>query len=397
MYPAAMSTYSKSFALHRGPQPLQTGQHLRFGKPISRSLNSGKMQQHVYTKAASEHTVITIGEALYDCLADQLGKSKEDVTSWTPYPGGAPANVATGIARLGLHTVFLTALGHDDLGEKFIKLLQDRNVDTKYVQRNSHPTRDVLVTRSLDGDRTFAGFGAAKTTEYADCFVDASKLPTDVIASADVLVTGTLGLAYPGSAEAIRSAVSAAKSSASPQQKNCSVIIDVNWRPVFWKDLEKAREIVKDFVPLADILKVTDEEAEWLFDIPAEQALQHPEKVLNAVSDARGVLVSAGEKGSAYAFRSPGGKMDISGIVPVLDVKVADTTGAGDAYLSGFIMYMLLSGGVLELVADPEKVHRAVQFATACGAATCTKPGAIDSQPTVKEAEALLQAAGWNK
>lgn len=68
MYPAAMSTYSKSFALHKGPQPLQTGQHLRFGKPISRSLNSGKMQQHVYTKAASEHTVITIGEALYGMI-----------------------------------------------------------------------------------------------------------------------------------------------------------------------------------------------------------------------------------------------------------------------------------------------------------------------------------------
>lgn len=327
-------------------------------------------------------------------MADQLGKTKEEVTSWTPYPGGAPANVATGLARLGAHTIFLTALGHDDLGEGFIKLLQDRNVDTKYIQRNSHPTRDVLVTRSFDGDRTFAGFGAAKTTEYADCFVDAAKLPTDVITSADVLVTGTLGLAYSGSAEAIRKAVSAAKST--QKERNCSVVIDVNWRPVFWDDLEKAREIVKEFVPLADILKVTDEEAQWLFDIPAEQALQNPEKVLEAVPDARGVLVSAGEKGSAYAFMSPGGKMDISGIVPILDVKVADTTGAGDAYLSGFIMYMLLSGGLLELVADSEKVHRAVQFATACGAATCTKPGAIGSQPTVKEAEALLQA-GWNK
>jgi fructokinase len=333
-------------------------------------------------------------------LADQLGKSKEEVTSWTPYPGGAPANVATGLARLGTHTVFLTALGTDDLGEKFIHLLNDRKVDTTYIQRNSHPTRDVLVTRSLDGDRTFAGFGAAKTTDYADCFVDASKLPKDVIAAADVLVTGTLGLAYPGSAEAIQTAVSAAKSaspSTDPNKEKCAVIIDVNWRPVFWDDLEKARDVVKNFVPFADILKVTDEEAEWLFDIPATDALQHPEKVLNAVPNARGVLVSAGEKGSAYAFRSPGGKMDISGIVPVLDVKVADTTGAGDAYLSGFIMYMLLSGGVAELVADPEKVQRAVQFATACGAATCTKPGAIDSQPTVQEAEALLQAAGWNK
>lgn len=265
-------------------------------------------------------------------------------------------------------------------------------MDTAYIQRNNHPTRDVLVTRSLDGDRTFAGFGAASTNEYADCFVDASTLPADVIAKADVLVTGTLGLAYPGSGEAIRKAVSLAKSG-----DQCTVIIDVNWRPVFWSDLTAARQIVKDFVPAADILKVTDEEAEWLFDVPAAQALAHPDQVLAAIPSARGVLVSAGEKGSAYAFRSPGGKMDMCGEVPVLSVKVADTTGAGDAYLAGFILYMILSGGIDELVADPEKVQRSVQFATACGAATCLKPGAIDAQPTVKEAEALLQAAGWNK
>lgn len=364
-----------------------------------------------------------------DCLADQLGKGKDEVTSWTPYPGGAPANVATGVARLGLHAIFLTALGKDDLGDGFLKLLKgayhqrqrikysvhtvtlrrniyargwivaeciaspfaDRNVDTAYVQRNDHPTRDVLVTRSMDGDRTFAGFGAARTEEYADCFVDAAALPQEVIASADALVTGTLGLAYPGSGSAIRKAIDAAKSG-----DKCTVVIDVNWRPVFWSDVDAAKKVVREFVPRADILKVTDEEAEWLFGIPAADALSHPEQVLGAVPSASGVLVSAGEKGSAYAFRTSGSKMDVTGIVPVLDVKVVDTTGAGDAYLSGFIFYMLMSGGLAELVADPDKVRRAVQFATACGAATCLRPGAIDAQPTVAVAESLLNEAGWN-
>lgn len=333
-----------------------------------------------------------------DCLADQLGKSKEEVTSWTPYPGGAPANVATGIARLGLHACFLTALGPDDLGDKFLQLLKDRNVDTEYVQRNTHPTRDVLVTRSLDGDRTFAGFGAAATTDYADCFLDATALPTQVIANSDALVTGTLGLAYPGSGTAIREAVAAAKrgSGGGSTCPSCTVIVDVNWRPVFWQDLVAAKKQVQDFIGVADILKVTDEEAEWLFGIPAAEALEHPHKVLAAAPSTKGVLVSAGEKGSSYAFKSPGGKMDISGLIPVLPVKVADTTGAGDAYLAGFILYMLLSGGLSELVADPGKVKRAVQFATGCGAFTCTKPGAIDAQPTVADVERLLQESGWN-
>lgn len=264
-------------------------------------------------------------------------------------------------------------------------------MDVQYVQRNSKPTRDVLVTRSLDGDREFAGFGAAATTDYADCFIDPGILPLELIAQADVLVTGTLGLAYPGSEASIRAAVDAAKS-----KKRCIVIIDVNWRPVFWADPLRAKTVIREYVDHADVLKVTDEEAEWLYGIPAEEALKHPEKVLSSARHCKGVLVSAGEKGSAYAFESPGGKMDISGMIPVLPVQVADTTGAGDAYLAGFVFYMLMSGGLTDLVADPCKVKRAVEFATACGAATCTKPGAIGSQPTVQEAEILLESAGWN-
>lgn len=264
-------------------------------------------------------------------------------------------------------------------------------MDTSATQRNDHPTRDVLVVRGLDGDREFAGFGAAATSEYADCFLDADALPVDTLAKAEVLVCGTLGLACPGSAAAVRRAVAAAKGG-----QRCVVIVDVNWRPVFWGDQEAARRAVQEFVPAADLLKVSDEEAEWLFGVPAADALAHPERVLASAPTARGVLVSAGEKGSAYAFRAPGGKMDLTGALPVMNVEVVDTTGAGDCYLSGFIFYMLLSGGLDALVADPGKLQRAAQFATACGAAICRHPGAIEGQPTVAEVEQLLAAAGWN-
>lgn len=323
-------------------------------------------------------------------MADQLGKSKEEVTSWTPYPGGAPANVATAVARLGMHAIFLAAIGRDELGDKFLELLEKRNVDTTHIQRNNHPTRDVLVTRSLDGDREFAGFGAAETNQYSDCFLNSEELPTETIRSSDVLITGTLGLAYPDSGKAIRTALQIAK------EGRCVVVIDVNWRPVFWQDVNHAKSIIADFVTFSDILKVTDEEAEWLFGIPSAEAFSHPDKVLACVPNAQGILVSAGAKGSSYAFKTPGGKMDITGSIPILPVKVQDTTGAGDAYLSGFVFYMLLAGGLRDLVADPDKVRRAVEFATGCGGFTCTKPGAIDSQPTVKEVESLLAREGWN-
>ncbi|KAL4432540.1 hypothetical protein ABPG77_000477 [Micractinium sp. CCAP 211/92] len=333
--------------------------------------------------------LVSLGEALYDCLADQIGKPKDEVTSWTPFPGGAPANVATGVARLGAGALFVSAIGKDDLGDEFVALLKERSVDTSAVQRVDRPTRDILVVRSPDGDREFAGFGKAKSHEYADCFLDPAGLPEEKIKGADALVTGTLGLACGPTADAMRRAVSLAR-----EGSHCTVVIDVNWRPVFWDDEASAKATVLEYIQQAHILKVTDEEVEWLYGIPAAEALAHPERVLEKGSGWRGVLVSAGEKGSAYAFRAPGGKMDMSGVVPVMDVKVADTTGAGDAYLAGFLFYMLMCGGLDSLVADHGKLRRGVEFATACGAFTCTKPGAIGAQPTAAEAEALLASQG---
>ena len=129
---------------------------------------------------------------------------------------------------------------------------------------------------------------------------------------------------------------------------------------------------------------------------PPLPSCRPPSQVLARVPAAAGVLVSAGEKGSAYAFRVPGGTSERSGAVPVLDIAVVDTTGAGDAYLAGFLFYLLAAGGLEGLVGDPDKLRRAVQFATACGAATCTRAGAIGAQPTAAEAEALLERAGLN-
>lgn len=327
-------------------------------------------------------TLVTIGEALYDCLADELGKPKEEVSSWTPYPGGAPANVATAASRLGDHTAFISAIGEDDLGDNFMALLRERNVNVEYVQRVRQPTRKVLVTRTLQGDREFAGFDRS-TESYADCFIDETQIPSDLISNASACVSGTLGLAYAETRKSIEKVTNLAKDSP------CTLIIDLNWRPVFWNDVDRAHKIISEFVHLADLLKITDEEAEWLLGIPAQTALNNPQGVLSHFPNAKGVLISAGEYGSSYAFRS-GEKIDVSGTVPVLPVKIADTTGAGDAYLAGFIHFMLASGGIDSLRHDPETIHKAVQFATACGAATCTKPGAIDAQPNLQDIETLL-------
>ena len=138
--------------------------------------------------------------------------------------------------------------------------------------RSEHPTRDVYVTRTNEGDRTFDSFGQ-DTNTYCDCFIEASSLPKAKIQSAEVLVCGTLGLAYPTTNGAMHEAVKIAKDA------DTTVLIDVNWRPVFWDQPDKALPVIEPFVQMADVVKITDEEVEWMFGIPAAEALKDAEKV----------------------------------------------------------------------------------------------------------------------
>ena len=113
--------------------------------------------------------VLCLGEILFDLLADQVGRSLEQVESWTPYPGGAPANVACALVKLGTQAGFIGCVGKDRAGEKLVQVLQKVGVDVTGVQRHSSaPTRQVNVVRTESGDRIFAGFRNHDTTEFAD-------------------------------------------------------------------------------------------------------------------------------------------------------------------------------------------------------------------------------------
>jgi fructokinase len=301
-------------------------------------------------------------------------------------------------------------LGKDELGDEFLKVLRSKKVDVETegcVQRvEGRPTRDVYVVYTKSGDREFVGFGEKTPTEgYADCFIDPSKLPTGLISSAGALVTGTLGLAYPQTAEAMRRAVGVARGARVP------VIVDVNWRPVFFEkpESEATKDEIREYVlASADVVKLSDEEAEWLFGVKAAEALKDPEEVLRRLlggggekgsgsssspspsSSSVGVLVTGGGLGASYSFLTPEGKNATSGFLPALEVAATDTTGAGDAFLGGFLVSLLDAGGLGALRSDPEKLRGAVAFAAAAGAATTTAPGAIAAQPGREAVERLL-------
>ncbi|GAB4525804.1 MAG: carbohydrate kinase [Pleurocapsa sp.] len=317
--------------------------------------------------------VICLGEILFDCLADELGKSVEEVTSWTSYPGGAPANVACALVKLGTSAAFIGCIGKDEPGAKLVRVLQETGVNIAGVQYDANaPTRKVYVTRSTSGDRTFAGFGDRKSQEFADAFLQADKLLPELFLDAEFLVLGTLELAYPQTREAVFKALKLA------EEYNLKVVLDVNWRPMFWQNEAEAVPLIEKLWEYVDFIKLAEEEALWLFHTADAGAISY------RLGSVEGVLVSNGDAQVSYCLN------DYEGKITPFSFQVKDTTGAGDAFLAGFV-HQLCQRGIKSLN-DEQTVKDIVTYACAVGGLTTTKPGAIAAQPMASEVEAFLQA-----
>jgi fructokinase len=320
---------------------------------------------------------ICLGEILYDCLADRLGQSLERVQSWTTYPGGAPANTACALAKLGIPTAFIGCIAEDSLGESLLKLLEQTGVNTQGVQRtNKFPTRQVYVLRDNSGDRFFAGFVKESPDAFADAYLQSEALLEKLFLDAEYLVIGTLELAYPHSRQAIFRALELAN------KYWLKIILDVNHREAFWLDATEAKPLIQQLCQSVDFLKLAKEEARWLFDTGDAGAIFYR---LNSLE---GVIVTDGEGDVSYCIGEQESK------VKPFSVSVKDTTGAGDAFLAGLI-YQLCQRKLSSLK-NPYLVKQIVTYACAVGALTATKEGAISAQPTAEEVARFLEEMGSN-
>lgn len=322
--------------------------------------------------------VICLGEILIDYLAQELDKSPSEITSWTPYPGGAPANVACALVKLGTPSAFIGCVGRDIQGKELVRLLESTGVNTYGVQYSDlHPTRKVYVTRTANGDRSFAGFGDHQADEFADAHLLPQYIPSEIFLEAEYLVLGTLELAYPQSRAAILHALELA------EEYHLKIVLDINWRPVFWLDQQDALPLIKKLFPYIDFLKLAQEEAQWLFNTVDAGEISH---LLGSVE---GVLVSNGEAEVSYCIN------DHEGMVKPIEVKVEDTTGAGDAFLAGLVHQLCLQG--VQKLGSPQVVKDIVHYACAVGGLSTTKLGALAAQPSAAEVKAFLQKNQQNQ
>jgi fructokinase len=298
-------------------------------------------------------TAICLGEVLFDLLADQVGAAATEVTSWTALAGGAPANVACGLVKLGDRAKFIGCVGQDEPGQQLAHKLQTAGVDISGLQYHpAAPTRQVQVIRSADGDRQFGGFGQINTTEFADAQI--GSISSELFAGADYLLLGTLALAYPASTAATWQAVEFATA------HQLKIVVDINWRPTFWADPAAALPQIRSLADRADYVKFAKEEAELLYGVTNPSTLQ------TKLPQAQGIVVTDGGNDCAYWLRGT------LGMQSSFAVAVVDTTGAGDAFVAGLIHGLATDQTGAEII----------RYAAAAGALTTLRAGAIDAQPT---------------
>ena len=312
--------------------------------------------------------VVTLGELLIDFVPTVSGVTLIEAPAFKKAPGGAPANVAAGLAKLGVSCAFLGKVGEDAFGHFLKETLDDVGVDTTgLVFSEEARTALAFVSLRADGEREFMFY----RNPSADMLYTPDEVDFDLIRSAKVFHFGSISLISEPSRSATLAAVEAAHGA------GCLVSYDPNLRLALWPDAAAAREGMLSVWELADLIKVSDEELTFLTGLDdldeAVQQLWHDRLQL--------MVVTLGKQGCR--FYTPA----FTGEIPGFEVDSVDTTGAGDGFVAG-----LLSG----LLAHPGKWHEQAvlqeicRFANAVGAITTTERGAIPALPTAEKVQQFL-------
>ncbi len=312
--------------------------------------------------------VIAFGEALVDMLSSRLGEAAGDAPeTFTPYAGGAPANVAVACARLGVPSRFMGMLGDDHFGDFLAAELAAHGVDTSGVVRTREArTALAFVSRDADGERTFDFY----RPPAADLLYRLEHLPAGVFAAPAILHLCSNSLTEPAIAETTLAMATMARRAGS------LVSVDANLRHNLWTEGEADIGLVTRLLDAADLLKLSTDELDFLRG-------DHPRKAWLAerlAAGARAIVITDGPG----EVRLMGAEIDTRVAPP--RVQAVDTTAGGDAFIGGLLAeladHLGRHGSDGAWHRDEALLTRAVATACRCGAHAVTRPGAYAALPT---------------
>ncbi|XP_047338715.1 probable fructokinase-7 [Impatiens glandulifera] len=334
---------------------------------ITRSISTGSSEDLIVRKGVFNEKrkplVVCFGEMLIDFVPTVAGVSLAEAPAFRKAPGGAPANVAVGIARLGGSSAFIGKVGDDEFGHMLADILKQNNVDNSGLRFDQIArTGLAFVTLRADGEREFTFY----RNPSADTLLSEADLDKSLIKKGTIFHYGSISLI----SEPCKSAHLAAMEIA--RDSGCILSYDPNLRLPLWPSEKTAREGIMSIWNQADIIKVSEEEVEFLTeggdafdDDLVLKKLYHLNLKL--------LIVTQGSNGCRYYTKGFKGRVSSKKVVAV------DTTGAGDAFVGALLNSLAADS---DCYMDEEKLKEVLKFANGCGALTATEKGAIPALPT---------------
>ena len=318
------------------------------------------------------YDVTALGELLIDFTEN--GTSAQGNPIMEANPGGAPCNVLAMLERLGKKTAFIGKVGKDMFGNQLKAAVEEVGIDTRalIMDEEVHTTLAFVHTYP-DGDRDFSFY----RNPGADMMLTMDEVPDDLIRDSRIFHFGTLSSTHEGVREATRHAIEVAK------EAGCIITFDPNLRPPLWKSLEDARVEIEYGLTKCDVLKISDNEVEFLFDTTDydKGAALIEEKYHIPL-----VLITMGKDGSRAYYN--GRRVECA---PFLQEHTIETTGAGDTFCASILNYVLEHG--LEDLSD-ENLIEMLTFANAGASLITTRKGALRVMPTREEVEEFIAKNG---
>lgn len=312
-----------------------------------------------FAKGSYMNKVICIGE----CLIDMVPQNYENM-EFNAKAGGAPANVAACVGNLGGNGYYLGKMSMDGFSDFLIEKMKKSKVNTDFIIRDGRfMTAVAMVTLDKDGDRQF-NFYRHNT---ADLMLDAKDIKVNMFEKGDILHFCSVGLVESPSKYAHIRAINLAK------DKKSLISFDINLRLGLWKNERDCKLTIKSFLPYADIIKLTIEELQWLTGFENEKQAMF---VLKQIApNATLILITKGKEGASGYLKN----CEDSVFRAAEDVKVVDTTGAGDCF-SGCVLYNIAANGMIK---DLKELKKVMGFASIGCGYVIGKFGAMESMPSL--------------
>jgi fructokinase len=314
--------------------------------------------------------VITCGELLVDLVALDAEVKLADVRTFERAAGGAPANVAVGLARFGRSVGFLGQVGDDEFGHFLAATLSDQGVNIEGLRYCTEArTALAFVSRQENGERDFMFYRHPS----ADMLWQATQRDLAIPAACRIFHFGSISLISEPSRSSTLAAVDAAR------RAGALISYDPNLRLPLWPSESAAREGIFEGLKHANIVKLSIEELDFLTG-EGDDLLSGLEKIWHETL--RLIIVTHGAEGCHWLIG------DDSDFLPGFSVTPVDTTGAGDAFMAGLLTGLLEN----DLNLKPISLIYALRLANAAGALTVTRRGAIPALPLRAELDEFLAA-----